>query len=47
MAVVPEVPLIPRTGIPLRWLETDLPKNGSIYRLTQTGIGDESRIIRP
>lgn len=34
MAVVPEVPGIPKTGVPVRWFETDLPKNGSIYRLT-------------
>ena len=47
MAVVPEVPLIPKTGVPLRWFETDLPRNGSIYRLTQNGIIDESRITRP
>ncbi|KAE9381913.1 HET-domain-containing protein [Stipitochalara longipes BDJ] len=35
MAVVPEVPMIPKTGVPLRWFETDLPKIGSIYRLTE------------
>jgi hypothetical protein len=35
MAVVPEVPLIPKTGAPLRWFETELPKNGSIYWPTQ------------
>ena len=35
MAVVPEVPLIPKTGVPLRWFETELPKIRSIYRLTQ------------
>ncbi|KAK4459670.1 HET-domain-containing protein [Cladorrhinum samala] len=35
MAVVPEVPGIPKTGVPLRWFETDLPKCGPIYRLTE------------
>src|SRR5436305_15222932 len=34
MAVVPEVLLIPKSGVPLRWLEIELPKNGSIYRPT-------------
>ena len=47
MAVVPEIPQIPKTGIPLRWLETDLPKNGSIYRLTQPRKMDPNRIILP
>ncbi|CAO2657088.1 Nn.00g058910.m01.CDS01 [Neocucurbitaria sp. VM-36] len=34
MAVVPEVLGIPKTGVPVRWFETDLPRDGSIYRLT-------------
>ena len=47
MAVVPELPKIPKTGIPLRWLETELPKNGSIYRLTQPRGIDPDRIVLP
>ncbi|GAB1318003.1 hypothetical protein MFIFM68171_08213 [Madurella fahalii] len=35
MAVVPDVPGVPKTGVPLRWFETDLPRSGSIYRLTE------------
>lgn len=46
MAVVPEVPLIPKIGVPLRWLETDLPKNGSIYRLTRSNW-NEKRLVLP
>ncbi|KAM0797691.1 heterokaryon incompatibility protein-domain-containing protein [Usnea florida] len=46
MAVVPEVPLIPKIGVPLRWFETDLPKNGSIYRLTRSNRG-EKRLVLP
>lgn len=46
MAVVPEVPLIPTIGIPLRWFETELPKNGSIYRLTQQEL-HLNRLARP
>ncbi|KAF1831034.1 HET-domain-containing protein [Decorospora gaudefroyi] len=40
MAVVPEIATIPKTGVPVRWFETDLPDCGSIYRLTapETGI---------
>ncbi|KAL8686000.1 MAG: hypothetical protein Q9218_007414, partial [Villophora microphyllina] len=47
MAVVPELPMIPKTGVPLRWLETDLPRDGSIYRLTQPRGMDPNRIILP
>ncbi|RYP07027.1 hypothetical protein DL764_002786 [Monosporascus ibericus] len=47
MAVVPEDPLVPKTAIPLRWLETGLPRNGAIYRLTQPRSADESRIVLP
>ena len=46
MAVVPEVPLIPKTAVPLRWFETDLPKSGSIYRLTRSK-SDETRLVLP
>lgn len=46
LAVVPEVPLIPKIGVSLRWLETDLPKNGSIYRLTESHSG-ETRLVLP
>ena len=46
LAVVPEVPLIPKTGIPLRWFETELPMNGSIYRLTQRHL-NQFRLARP
>ncbi|KAI0376121.1 heterokaryon incompatibility protein-domain-containing protein [Hypomontagnella monticulosa] len=34
MTVVREVPGIPKNGVPLRWIETELPKSGPIYRLT-------------
>ena len=44
MAVVPIVPLIPKTGAPLRWFETELPRCGSIYRMTQQ---DDLRLILP
>jgi len=47
MAVVPEVPLIPKTGVPLRWFETDLPKIGSIYRLTQESDDERYRVAVP
>jgi hypothetical protein len=47
MAVVPEVPLIPKTGVPLRWFETDLPKIGSIYRVTQSSDDDRYRVALP
>ena len=43
MAVVPEVPLIPKTASPLRWFETELPKSGSIHRLTKSK-SDETRL---
>ncbi|MCJ1309316.1 hypothetical protein MMC25_002975 [Agyrium rufum] len=46
MAVVPEVPGIPKIGVPLRWLESELPKNGSIYRLAQMNASD-FRLARP
>ncbi|PHH89267.1 hypothetical protein CDD83_6386 [Cordyceps sp. RAO-2017] len=35
LAVVPDRPGIPRTGLPLRWLESTLPQTGGIYRLTE------------
>jgi hypothetical protein len=47
MAVVPEVPLIPKTGVPLQWFETDLPKIGSIYRLTQESDDERYRVALP
>jgi len=47
MAVVPEVPFIPKTGVPLRWFETDLPKIGSIYRLTQGSDDERYRVALP
>ncbi|KAI0877853.1 hypothetical protein GGS24DRAFT_487544 [Hypoxylon argillaceum] len=43
LAVVPDVVDIPRTGIPLRWLESDLPRKGSIYRLTEDVEDEEGR----
>lgn len=48
LTVVPEVDGIPKTGLPLRWLETELPRKGSIYRLTQE-VADEDgkRLILP
>lgn len=45
LAVVPEVAGIPRTGIPLRWLETGLPQRGSIYRLTKEPREEEGKRI--
>lgn len=48
LAVVSEVVGIPRTGVPLRWLETELPRKGCIYRLTQDGDEEEvKRLILP
>jgi hypothetical protein len=48
MAVVPEVPGIPKTGVPLRWFETDLPRCGSIYRLTEPEEReDKTRVTIP
>ncbi|KAL2751821.1 hypothetical protein ACRALDRAFT_2030492 [Sodiomyces alcalophilus JCM 7366] len=48
LTVVPELDGIPKTGLPLRWLETGLPRKGSIYRLTQA-VADEDgkRLILP
>ncbi|GAP92092.1 putative HET domain-containing protein [Rosellinia necatrix] len=48
LAVVPEVADIPRTGVPLRWLELDLPRKGAIYRLTEyVDDEDERRLVLP
>ncbi|CZR69955.1 uncharacterized protein PAC_19856 [Phialocephala subalpina] len=48
LAVVPEVEGIPRTGVPLRWLETELPQKGSIYRLTKDLREEEGmRLVLP
>lgn len=48
LTVVPDVVGIPRTGIPLRWLELDLPRKGGIYRLTEEVKGQgERRLICP
>lgn len=47
MAVVPEVPLIPKIGIPLRWLETELPMSGSIYRLSLSTSDERLRLASP
>lgn len=48
LAVVPEVAEIPRTGVPLRWLELDLPRKGSIYRLTEELSDEEAeRLVLP
>ncbi|KAK4148643.1 hypothetical protein C8A00DRAFT_38782 [Chaetomidium leptoderma] len=41
LAVVPDVEGVPRTGLPLRWLETELPRHGGIYRLTKPLAGGE------
>ncbi|KAL2130252.1 hypothetical protein VTI74DRAFT_6710 [Chaetomium olivicolor] len=46
VAVVPEVEGVPRTGLPLRWLEMELPKVGAIYRLTKP-LGGEQRVVLP
>ncbi|KAM7189313.1 Heterokaryon incompatibility protein (HET) domain containing protein [Naviculisporaceae sp. PSN 640] len=48
LAVVPDLPGIPRTGLPLRWLEESLPRVGAIYRLTK-GYDDpqDRQIISP
>ncbi|MCJ1231587.1 hypothetical protein MMC12_008265 [Toensbergia leucococca] len=47
MALVPELPLIPKTGVPLRWFETDLPTIGSIYRLSQWTRDERMRLAFP
>ncbi|KAN0094178.1 HET domain containing protein [Hyaloscypha variabilis] len=47
MAVVPEIPMIPKTGVPLRWFESDLPKIGSIYRLTEESADERLRVALP
>ena len=47
MALVPEVPLIPKIGVPLRWFETDLPRIGSIYRLSQWMPDERMRLAVP
>ncbi|KAI4178778.1 MAG: hypothetical protein L6R41_008211, partial [Letrouitia leprolyta] len=47
MAVAPEVPLIPKTGVPLRWIENDLPKTGCIYRLSQWTPPERMRLALP
>lgn len=48
LAVVPETAGIPRTGIPLRWLESELPQKGSIYRLIEELREEEGmRLILP
>ncbi|KAF1935265.1 HET-domain-containing protein [Clathrospora elynae] len=44
MAVVPEVPGVPKVGVPVRWFEIDLPRIGSIYRLTAPE-GDVHRLV--
>jgi len=41
LAVVPEVPEILKTGVPLRWIETDPPRSGPIYRLTTDSYIDQ------
>jgi hypothetical protein len=46
LVVVPEVEGVPRTGVPLRWLETELPRVGGIYRLTGESRG-EGRVVLP
>ncbi|KAF1840365.1 HET-domain-containing protein [Cucurbitaria berberidis CBS 394.84] len=46
MAIVPEISGIPKTGVPVRWFETDLPRNGSIYRLTAPE-SDIHRLVLP
>jgi Heterokaryon incompatibility protein (HET) len=47
MTLVPEVALIPKTGVPLRWIETELPKYGPIYRLTQMTPEERLRLAAP
>jgi hypothetical protein len=45
---VPEVEGIPRTGVPLSWLETGLPQKVSIYRLTKDLREEEGmRLVLP
>ncbi|ROT37768.1 HET-domain-containing protein [Sodiomyces alkalinus F11] len=48
LTVVPEVDGIPRTGVPLRWLETEVPRKGAIYRATEE-VADEDgkRLVLP
>jgi hypothetical protein len=45
-AVVPEVPGIPKTGVPLRWLEEERPRKGCIYRVTNYNF-EEDRVSLP
>ncbi|KAM3074697.1 hypothetical protein ACMFMG_008120 [Clarireedia jacksonii] len=44
LAVVPIVADIPQTGIPLRWMETALPQQGAIYRMSE---GARMRLATP
>jgi len=46
LAVVPEVNGVPRTGVPLRWLENGLPKKGAMYRLSASEP-DVDRLVLP
>lgn len=45
LAVVPEVKGVPRTAVPLRWLETELPRRGAIYRLAQVESERQQRVV--
>lgn len=47
MALAPEVPLIPKTGVPLRWMENELPKTGAIYRLSHRTPPERMRLALP
>ncbi|MCJ1456806.1 hypothetical protein MMC28_007171 [Mycoblastus sanguinarius] len=47
MALVPEVPLMAKTGVPVRWFENELPKIGSIYRLSRRTPDERVRLALP
>lgn len=34
LAIVPDIPGVPKTGIPVRWFETGLPDAGMLFRVT-------------
>ncbi|PQE26371.1 Heterokaryon incompatibility protein [Rutstroemia sp. NJR-2017a BBW] len=47
LAVVPIIAEIPSTGLPLRWMETELPLHGGIYRLSEWDRNERTRIAVP
>ncbi|PQE17214.1 Heterokaryon incompatibility protein [Rutstroemia sp. NJR-2017a BVV2] len=47
LAVVPIIAEIPATGLPLRWMETELPLHGGMYRLSEWDKSERTRIAVP